>query len=54
MLGFGTIVIQTYVGDLVINKVEHPQEIYNKLQDAVAVAEGIKGTNEKATQTPEG
>ena len=54
VLGFGTIVIQTYVGDLVINKVEHPQEIYNKLQDAVAVAEGIKGTNEKATQTEEG
>ena len=32
---FGTIVIQTFVGDLVINKVEHPDEIYNKLQDAV-------------------
>lgn len=31
---FGTIVIQTFVGDLVINKVEHPDEIYNKLQDA--------------------
>ncbi len=49
ILGFGTIVIQTYVGDLVINKVEHPEKIYNKLQDAVAVAEGVKGTNEKAT-----
>jgi uncharacterized membrane protein YdbT with pleckstrin-like domain len=32
---FGTIVIQTFVGDLVIHKVEHPNEIYNKLQDAV-------------------
>ena len=32
---FGTIVIQTFVGDLVIHKVEHPDEIYNKLQDAV-------------------
>ncbi len=32
---FGTIVIQTFVGDLVINKVEHPGKIYNKLQDAV-------------------
>ncbi|MDB5184075.1 MAG: hypothetical protein JWO07_756 [Candidatus Saccharibacteria bacterium] len=48
VLGFGTIVIQTFVGDLVINKVEHPQEIYNKLQDAVAAAEG-KGPNEKTT-----
>lgn len=32
---FGTIVIQTFVGDLVINKVEHPEKIYNLLQDAV-------------------
>ena len=32
---FGTIVIQTFVGDLVIHKVERPSEIYNKLQDAV-------------------
>ncbi len=49
LLGFGTIVIQTYVGDLVINKVEHPEQIYNKLQDAVAAAEGAQGTNEKTT-----
>jgi len=35
---FGTIVIQTFVGDLVIHKVEHPDEIYNKLQDAVSSA----------------
>lgn len=32
---FGTIVIQTFVGDLVIHNVEHPGKIYNKLQDAV-------------------
>jgi len=32
---FGTIIIQTFVGDLVINNVEHPDKIYNKLQDAV-------------------
>lgn len=35
---FGTIVIQTFVGDLVIHKVEHPDKTYNKLQDAVANA----------------
>lgn len=35
MFKFGTIVIQTFVGDLVIKNVEHPDEIYNKLQDAV-------------------
>lgn len=49
VLGFGTIVIQTYVGDLIINKVEHPEKIYNKLQDAVASAEGVKEPHEKAT-----
>jgi len=32
---FGTLVIHTYVGDLVIHHVEHPAKIYNKLQDAV-------------------
>ena len=32
---FGTIVLQTIVGDLVIEHVEHPDKIYNKLQDAV-------------------
>lgn len=35
---FGTIVIQTFVGDLVIRNAEHPDKIYNKLQDAVASA----------------
>lgn len=38
MFGFGTIVIQTLVGDLIINKVQHPDHIYNKLQDAVTIA----------------
>lgn len=36
LFGFGTIVIQTFVGDLVIHNVEHPDQIYNKLQDAVS------------------
>jgi uncharacterized membrane protein YdbT with pleckstrin-like domain len=35
MFKYGTIIIQTFVGDLVIHNVEHPEEIYNKLQDAV-------------------
>lgn len=38
MFKFGTIVIQTFVGDLVIKNVEHPDSIYNKLQDAVELA----------------
>lgn len=32
---FGTIVIQTYVGDLIIDRVEYPERTYNKLQQAV-------------------
>lgn len=40
---FGTIVIQTLVGDLVIHKVEHPDKIYNQLQNAVsnAIEQGV-------------
>jgi uncharacterized membrane protein YdbT with pleckstrin-like domain len=38
VFGFGTIVIQTFVGDLVIHKVGHADQIYNKLQDAVSAA----------------
>ncbi len=38
MFKFGTIVIQTFVGDLVIHMVEHPNQTYNKLQDAVHAA----------------
>jgi len=43
IFGFGTIIIQTVVGDLVINKVEHPDRIYNKLQDAVTASLGDQG-----------
>ena len=44
MFKFGTIVIQTFVGDLIINNVEHPDEIYNKLQNAVyKAASGLAG-----------
>jgi uncharacterized membrane protein YdbT with pleckstrin-like domain len=49
MFGYGTLIIQTVVGDLVIHKVEHPDKIYNKLQDAVSLvlAEEQKGDYEK-------
>lgn len=39
MFKFGTIVIQTIVGDLIIHNVEHPEKIYNKLQDALRNAQ---------------
>lgn len=34
-LGFGTIVVQTYVGDLLLNKIHHPSKIHNKLSEVV-------------------
>jgi uncharacterized membrane protein YdbT with pleckstrin-like domain len=46
---FGTIVIQTFVGDLVIHNVEHPDETFNKLQNAVNNAVKTKGDHEEAT-----
>jgi len=52
IFGFGTIVIQTFVGDLVIRHVEHPDKTYNKLQDAVSNAvEAVEtqGEHEEAT-----
>ena len=50
VLGFGTIVIQTFVGDLVIRYVEHPEKTYNKLQDAVANAIEQQGEHEETTE----
>ncbi len=35
VFGFGTIVVQTYVGDLVLDKVEHPGKIYEQLQATI-------------------
>lgn len=31
VLGFGSIVIQTYVGDLYLDKIHHPEKIFNDL-----------------------
>lgn len=50
VFGFGTIVIQTFVGDLVIRYVEHPEKTYNKLQNAVANAVELQGDNEESIQ----
>lgn len=38
LFGFGTLVIQTYVGDLVIHNADHPHKLYNILQDAADAA----------------
>lgn len=42
ILNFGTIVLQTMVGDMVINKVAHCERIYNQLSDAIHTAGGGK------------
>lgn len=48
---FGTIVIQTFVGDLVIRNVEHPEDTYNKLQNAVNDAvDGQEAYEEASTE----
>ena len=49
VFNFGTIVIQTFVGDLVIKNVEHPSKIYNKLQDAILTVAEEKEQNEKTS-----
>ena len=43
IFGFGTLIIRTYVGDLTIRNVAHPDKIYNILQDAVEAAENANG-----------
>jgi len=50
VMGFGTIVIQTFVGDLVIRNVEHPDRTFNKLQNAVANAVEEQGDHEEVTE----
>lgn len=38
VLGFGTIVVQTIVGDLVLDKIGHPAKVYNTLQNTIRKA----------------
>lgn len=35
LLGFGTIMIQTYMGDLVVHEVHHPAEVIRKISDVL-------------------
>jgi len=54
MLGFGTIVIQTYVGDLMLDRIEHPQKTYDALLEVLHEYGGreqtTKGEYEEAIQ----
>lgn len=50
LLGFGTIVVQTYVGDLVLDRIHHPASVYNKLHDVVKKLGNTQESNEEITQ----
>lgn len=49
IFGFGTVVIQTFVGDLVIRYAEHPEETYNKLQDVLNDVVETQGDYEESS-----
>lgn len=52
MLGFGTIKMQTYVGDLTIHKVHRPAKIQKKLL-SILRQEGVTATSYPANQQPD-
>ena len=39
IFGYGTLMVQTAAGDLVVSSVRKPEKVYNKLQNAVKMAE---------------
>ncbi len=47
---FGTIVIQTLVGDLIIRNVDHPEKVYNKIQSAMNNIASAQGEYEEANK----
>jgi hypothetical protein len=49
MLGFGTIMMQTYVGDLVIHDVHHPAKTQKQIVDILR-AEGITSAPYQANE----
>lgn len=46
VLGFGTIVVQTIVGDLIMDKIHHPNKIYNVLQDTIRGARPVQAAQQ--------
>ena len=51
MFGFGTMVVQTYVGDLYLDKLHHPSKIYNALAEVIQQYAGndVKADDEEIT-----
>ncbi len=58
LLGFGTIVLQTYMGDLVVHEVYHPAKVIKKisqiLRDQGIIAEEIDGKEPIEVNAAEG
>lgn len=52
MLGFGTIMMQTFVGDLVIHEIPHPAKIQKKLLEILR-EQGVSATPYNANETRE-
>jgi len=50
IFGFGTIVLQTMVGDMVIHNVEHCEKTYSELIDAIHTAGGGQESEEENGQ----
>lgn len=48
LLGFGTIMMQTYVGDLIIHDVHHPAKVQKKLLDVLR-QQGVIAVNPRST-----
>lgn len=42
IFGYGTLLIQTLAGDLVVSSVSHPEKVYNKLQNVMKKVESKK------------
>ena len=57
LLGFGTIMMQTYLGDLVIHDVHHPAKIQKKLlgilREQGVLASAFSPQNDKESETDE-
>ncbi len=53
MLGFGTIMMQTYVGDLVIHDVHHPSKIQKELMDILREKGAVNNRPPMVNATPE-
>lgn len=51
MFGFGTMVVQTYVGDLYLDKLHHPSKIYNALAEVIQkyASNDVKTDDEEIT-----